>query len=228
MESHWDRVADIYVKENDKLKDTHNQRFKESLSWLELKKDSFLLNISSRDCEANDFIKNQQPGTKVINAEISGELMLVAKKLRPYAEQVKISSYSKLPFEDGMFDRILTLETLEHVADPIAFLNELNRVSSNDARMVLSCPPRTSELPYRIYTFLFGGHGEGPHRFLRSKEVKIMLQKTKWKLLKHYGTLLIPAGPDFVMETGEKIIRKFQHTFVSEFGIRQFYICGKY
>lgn len=228
VEAHWDRVADIYVSENNKVKSAHDQRFKESIAWLNLNLKSVLLNISSRDCEANDYIINDQPQVKVVNAEISQGLINVATKIRPHADQIKISTYSELPFADKSFDRILTLETLEHVNNPIAFLNELHRVSKSNARMVLSCPPLTSEIPYQIFTFLFGGHGEGPHRFLKSSEVKKMLKESKWKLIHHKGTLLIPTGPKFLQNWGEKFIQKFQHTFVSELGIRQFYICEKY
>ena len=55
-----------------------------------------------------------------------------------------------------------------------------------------------------------------------------MLQKTGWKLLEHKGTVLIPVGPQWLQKWGERIIQKFQHTFVSELGIRQFYICEKH
>lgn len=228
VEAHWDSVSGIYIKENEKVKGTHDQRFLESVRHLNLHEQSVVLNISSRDCEANDYIRAEQPLTKVVNAEISQGLMDEAKKIRPYVNQVKISSYAELPFDERVFDRILSLETLEHVADPIAFLSELHRVSTADARLVLSCPPLTSELPYRIYTTLFGGHGEGPHRFLRSSEVRSMLHKTGWKLIMHKGTVLVPVGPGFLKNWGEKVIEKFQGTFISEMGIRQFYICEKY
>jgi hypothetical protein len=93
--------------------------------------------------------------------------------------------------------------------------------------MVLSCPPATSELPYRVYTSLFGGHGEGPHRFPSSKEVKKLLHKTGWKLQLHKGTLLIPVGPVWLLKSGERIIDRAQGTFIAELGIRQFYCCEK-
>lgn len=228
VEKHWDKVSHIYVKENYKVNETHKQRFTESVRWLEIDGSSKILNISSRDCEATDYILKENPDAQVTNAEISQGLIDVAGKIRPYVQQVKISTYSDLPFKDKSFNRIITLETLEHVEDPIKFLTELFRVSTDDSVMVLSCPPKTSELPYRIYTFIAGGHGEGPHRFLKSKEVKEVLNKTGWKLIKHYGTLLIPIGPGWLRRPGEKIINKYQNTFISEFGIRQFYICRKY
>jgi SAM-dependent methyltransferase len=186
-----------------------------------------ILNITSRDAEAAGYISRTVTDVTVINAEISQGLMKVAEKLRPSVTQVKLENYSSLPFKNGEFNRVLSLETLEHVAEPLKFLQELHRVSAGDARLVLSCPPATSELPYRVYTALFGGHGEGPHRFLPSREVKWMLAETHWKLLLHKGTVLIPVGPGWLQKSGEKIIGRMQGTFVAELGIRQFYVCEK-
>ena len=228
VEVHWDSVADIYIRENNKVKDVHDQRFRETVNYLDLQNGLKILNVTSRDCEADDYIKTKMPDVEVINAEISKGLMWEAQKARPQVKQVKISTYSKLPFSDGEFQRVVSLETLEHVSDPIAFLQEIHRVSSPNARLVLSCPPATSELPYKLFTALFGGHGEGPHRFLSSKEVKVMFEKTGWKLLLHKGTVLFPVGPKSFQQLGEKIIQKYNNTFISELGIRQFYVCEKY
>jgi len=228
VEAHWDNVAAIYVKENNKVKAAHDQRFRETVSQLELKPGCRVLNITSRDCEANDYILKSEPTAVVINAEISAGLMQVAGSIRPYVKQVKIDTYSQLPFQDTGFDRIVCLETLEHVENTVAFLKELHRVSIPDALLVLSCPPATSEIPYRLFTFLFGGHGEGPHRFLPSREVKLLFKETGWKLRLHKGTVLLPVGPAFLQNLAEKFINRFQGTYIAELGIRQFYVCTKY
>lgn len=228
MEAHWDHVASIYISENEKVKQAHDQRFRETIKYLDARPGHKILNVTSRDCEANDYVLKEVPGAKVINAEISSGLMQEAKKVRPYVEQVKLESYSTLPFDDDSFQRIITLETLEHVSEPLKFLSELHRVSTDDAKMVLSCPPATSEIPYQVFTAIFGGHGEGPHRFLPSKEVKQLLEAAGWKLTLHKGTVLIPVGPKGLQDFGEKIMSRFQKTFISELGIRQFYVCEKY
>jgi len=227
VEAHWDSVASVYVEENNRVKDTHNQRFGESVQYLQLENEQSVLNISSRDGEATDHILSHSPRCRVVNAEISSRLMAVASEIRPHAHQKKISTYSSLPFSRGEFDRILTLETLEHVEDPVLFLKELHRVSTDDAIMVLSCPPATSELPYQVYSLIFGGHGEGPHRFPPSGRVKKMLEMTGWNLVKHKGTVLFPVGPTCFRRWGEGIINSLQNTFISELGIRQFYVCNK-
>lgn len=227
VEKHWDSVANIYILENNKVKDTHDQRFNESIKWLNVKQNQLILNISSRDAEANDYILDKDSTVNVLNAEISAGLIAEAKTLRPHYCYIKIKTYSELPFVNNKFDSVLSLETLEHVSEPIEFLKELNRITKNKGRLVLSCPPQTSEIPYRIYSFLFGGHGEGPHKFLSSATVKKMLAHTGWNLIHHYGSVLVPVGPSKLKDLGEKIIRKYQNTFISELGIRQFFICNK-
>lgn len=228
MEAHWDRVAGMYVAENNKVKSTHDQRFSFSIPHLDLYCGARVLNISSRDGEASACINRQEPSVVVTNAEISQGLIDVAAVQNPGIFQVKINSYSSLPFENEQFDRILTLETLEHAADPVAFLEELHRVSIPDARMVLSCPPATSELPYQLYTAIFGGHGEGPHAFPSSNKVRKWLKSTGWKLVLHRGTVLVPVGPKWLKNLGEKLLDHTQGTFIAELGIRQFYVCEKY
>lgn len=227
VENFWDSVADIYVSENAKVKNIHEQRFKFSLKKLGLKKGQNILNITSRDGGAFEYLRNTNLELQITNSEISANLIEVAKDLHPDGNYFKIETYSNLPFDDKSFDRILTLETLEHCSEPLKFLEELHRVSKDNTVMVLSCPPATSEIPYQIHKLVFGGHGEGPHRFLPSKEVKKLLITSGWELLEHHATLLFPFGPTWFQNIGELIISKLQNTFISELGIRQFYVCKK-
>lgn len=226
VEAHWDHVADIYVDSNDQVSDAHDQRFTWAVNALDLKPGISILNITSRDCGSVPYLTRACSNLKIINAEISSGLMHEASKRNPEAEQVKLADYENLPFPDHSFDRILCLETLEHVSKPLTFLSELRRILLPGKIMVLSCPPASCEWSYRLYTRFFGGHGEGPHRFLSSREVKAMLTATGWNLLRHEGTLLLPAGPAWLQRWGEALIKRSQHSFISELGIRQFYVCS--
>ena len=156
VEAHWDSVASIYVEENERVRETHDQRFRATVRHLQLHDRMTVLNISSRDGEATDYILEENKSCEVVNGEISAQLMKVATEVRPGITQKKIATYSSLPFEEGAFDRVLSLETLEHVAEPLRFLEELYRVSVPDTILVLTCPPATSEFPYRVYTRFFG------------------------------------------------------------------------
>jgi len=227
VEQHWDRVAHVYVEENNRVQDAHNQRFTRALELLDISAAHRVLNISSRDCGLLPFIDVLCKRVDVLNAEISQGLIDCASRAHPEARQMKLEGYSSLSLPAGRFDRVLSFETLEHVANPVAFLAELLRITLPGGRLVLSCPPATSEIAYRLYTVLAGGHGEGPHRFPSSREVKQWLKVAGWKLVKHEGTLLIPVGPKILRALGERIIARCQNTFVAELGIRQFYVCRK-
>jgi SAM-dependent methyltransferase len=223
----WNSAAPVYVGQNEKVAETHSQRFTESLKHLAVADGLRVVNIVSRDCEAEEHLRKACPGLRLVHAEISEGLIQLAAGLRPNVVQVQFGSFSFLPFADGCFDRVLSLETLEHTPRPLAFLEELYRIAKDGAVLVLSCPPATSEIPYRLYTKFVGGHGEGPHRFLSSKEVLALLGKAGWRIRGHIGTCLLPVGPGFVRRAAEKLIRRFQNSRLSEWGIRQFYVCHK-
>lgn len=227
VERHWDSVAGVYVQENDRVGETHDQRFEVSIPRLDLFPGARVLNVSSRDAAAEEHIRRACRTARVVHAEISSGLIDVARGLRPEAEQVKLATYSSLPFGDGEFDRVLSLETLEHAAEPLAFLKELLRVTKTGSTLVLSCPPATSELPYRVYTAVCGGHGEGPHRFLSSRRVRSLLRAAGWNMTWRRGTLIVPVGPRWLRRLGERLLDRFPRGWIAELGIRQFYVAKR-
>ncbi len=222
----WDGVAEIYEQKNKKISETHNQRFVEAVKYLDLRNNDKVLNIWSRTGSAIPFLKNKNKNIELYNMEVSLQIIKRAEEKFP-EEKFGLTDLSRINFPDNYFDHILSLETLEHCPEPPVFLRELNRLLKPGGKLVLSTPPASCEPLYAIYNFLGLGHGEGPHKFLSSKKVKYMLSESNFKILEHKGTLLIPLGPKFIKTLGEKIIKKFQHTFISELGIRQFYVCRK-
>ena len=162
----------------------------------------------------------------LVNLEVAPNFIVKSKKFFP-SEDFSPTDLENINFPNEYFDRILSLETLEHTPKPTTFLKELNRVLKPGGKLVMSLPPKTAEPLLRIYELFFKNHGEGPHQFLSSKTVKSLLQEAEFNLLLHKGTLLVPVGPKFIKKFGEMIIDRFQNTFISELGIRQFYICQK-
>jgi len=222
----WDNVSGIYERENSKISETHNQRFVEAIKHLDLKDNDRVLNIWSRTGLAIPFLRSKNKNIELHNLEVSPQMIKRAEEKFP-GEKFGLTNLSKINFSDNYFDHILSLETLEHCPEPPVFLAELNRLLRSGGKLVLSTPPAACEPLYAIYNSLGLGHGEGPHKFLSSKKVKHILSESNFKILEHRGTLLIPLGPKLIKTMGAKIIEKFQHTFISELGIRQFYVCRK-
>lgn len=221
----WDGVAGIYDDANQKIGSAHYQRFIESLKYLDLKSGQKVLNIWSRTGNAVSYL-NKAGAIELYNLEVSPKMMELAKLKFP-AEKFQLTDLEKLDFPLNFFDRILSLETLEHAPKPLIFLKELHRVLKSDGILVMSLPPKTAELPLIIYDLFFKNHGEGPHRFLSSREVKNLLKDANFNLQIHKGTLLIPVGPAWLKNFGEKIIDNSQNTPIKELGIRQFYVCKR-
>jgi ubiquinone/menaquinone biosynthesis C-methylase UbiE len=222
----WDSVADKYESSHLKIENTHFQRFKEAIKYLDMKPQNRVLNVWSRTGEAIPYLKEKCPAIELHNLEVSPEFIAIARRKFP-EENIRQTDLLVLDFPNDFFDFALSLETLEHAPEPGRFLKEIHRVLKKGGTLVMSLPPATAELPHRIYDLLANDHGEGPHKFLPSKTVKRLLKEVDFKLISHKGTLLVPVGPVFLQKMGEKVINAFQNTFISEFGIRQFYIACK-
>lgn len=223
----WNKTANIYESANQIFEDAHLQRFQEAIKHLELKPDQKILNIWSRTGLAIPYLRKKCLNLDIVNLEVSPEFIKIAEKKFPQ-ENFQETDLNRLTFRDNFFDRVLSLETLEHTPDPLGLLKELHRVIKPNGLLVMSLPPARAEFPLKIYEFFFDNHGEGPHKFLPSKKVKKLLKEAGFKLRLHRGTLLIPVGPRWLKNFGERIIDKLQKTPISEFGIRQFYVSEKH
>ena len=212
----WDGIAKHYIDENEKVDETHNQRFVEALKHFKFKKGMKVLNIWSRDGGLIPYIRKKYPHIELINYELSPKMYNISKKLYPNETFIQ-GSLLKFQFDDNQFDAIISLETLEHVSEPLKFLRECHRVLKNKGQFIMSLPPATVEYTSIAVNILKFHHGEGPHKFLNSGKVKKFLKMTGFKLLKHKGTVFFYLGPKFL----EKITPQFIKNI---FGIRQFYI----
>ena len=94
-------------------------------------------------------------------------------------------------------------------------------------KLVLSCPPAMAELPLRIYERFLPNHGEGPHRFPSTREVKGLLCAAGLELQRHESTLFVPVGPRWLRRLDSLVERTLARTPLGEFGIRQFFVCRR-
>ena len=222
----WDSVTDEYVHADGALAEAHFQRFDRAFAHFQPHDGMRALNIWSRTGEAIDYFRRRAPRLALVNAEVSPRMIAQARARYPDETFVQTDLLS-LPFADEEFDFVLSLETLEHAPNPLRFLRELGRVIKPGGQLVLSCPPATAELPLRLYELFRPNHGEGPHRFLSSREVKGLLHAAGFELQRHESTLFIPVGPRFLRRLDPLLERLLAKTPLRELGIRQFYVCTR-
>ena len=83
----------------------------------------------------------------VVAADISKNAL---KKARNYVRNMQYIRCDAqfLPFRDRAFDLITSFETIEHLHFPKRFLSELNRVSTPNAKIILSTPNTEYKMPW--------------------------------------------------------------------------------
>ena len=225
VRAHWNKVAEVYDGWNKAYDTTHFQRFVEAMKHVNLVPGMRVLDVWSRTGNASRYLFENCPGIEYTGLELSEGMIRLARQKYPQRSFAE-SSLIALPFPSAYFERIISLETLEHVPVPTQFLQEIRRVIKPGGRLVMSLPPAYAEWMTALVDGLKVNHGEGPHRFLPSREVKQLLSQCGFRLLLHLGTVLIPAGPAFLRVKGNQWLESHvQGTFLAEMGIRQFYVC---
>ena len=114
-------------------------------------------------------------------------------KTKKNLDNSKIKIYSgdlmkKLPFENNFFDKILCIETLEHVINPERVLKEFYRVLKSSGTLIITYP--TKAIVERIYEFLVP-----KKKFIISEhltnysysQLKNKLEVTKFKIIQKKG-----------------------------------------
>jgi len=183
--------ADYYLE-------NHKNRYLDNLQLIKeaCSKDSSILNIGAAPFHI-DFILKEQ-GYEVISVDLN------PKRFQQLIERADIEAIKcdiekeSLPFEDDRFDDVLLLEVFEHLRiNPISTLREINRVTAEGGKLILSTPNLYSV--YKLTTYLLGeglehpveqfkkldekGH-MGHVRVYSSKEVSRFLEETGFKVNK--------------------------------------------
>ena len=178
VESFWDALAGHeYEEANRGMDRVHTQRFREAVRRLPVTEETRMLNIWSRVGDGVPFLRDAFGRFRLVNAELSLEMLRASRRLNPDEHHVQTSLH-ELPFLDSSFDVVMSLETLEHVPDPLLFLQEIRRVLVEGGILVMSLPPSAAEWTSVINNILKFHHGEGPHRFLAISLAIIMSQSS--------------------------------------------------
>lgn len=77
---------------------------------------------------------------KVLNEAVAKLQKTEAREVLGY-----VSDGNPLPLQDGAVNRVICNEVLEHVDDPVAFIKEVVRIASDDAKFLIGVPDHKSE-----------------------------------------------------------------------------------
>ena len=223
----WDGVAPRYDDVNAKLTWSHVERFLTMQEFLPRGPKQQITNVWSRTGGAVPYIREICPDAKLTNLEASDAMRGIARSRYP-GELFLPTDLHDLLGETESQDAVVSLETLEHVPDPLHFLLEVNRILKVGGALILSAPPAWSETFLRTYERFFDNHGEGPHRFPSVRNVLRALKDCGFFVSEHRGTVLLPVGPEWARRSAEWVQRRIlRHLGANRLGIRHFYIAEK-
>ena len=78
---------------------------------------------------------------------------------------------ARLPFDDASFDLVTSNSVLHHLADPVAFFDEIARVAKPDGAVLIRDIRRPSALAFPLHVRWFGRKYSGPMRRLYEASV---------------------------------------------------------
>jgi len=192
----WDTVEDYDVV-NEKLY-TYYRRFTNSyelaLPYLPDQKLK-MLDIQARSGKGSQFWHEKGRIRQSICVDFSDYLASLAERRLDNSgldfKAVKVLDLP-LPFSNETFDLVCSYETIEHVYDYGAFFSELVRVLKDDGLLILTCPNRAWEWVHWVTAVININHSEGPHRFLKRRELLRCFSENHMDLLAENSTILLP------------------------------------
>jgi len=222
----WDSVADIYESTNANVQGVHDQRYRVAVDLIAPQHGLRVLNLWSRAGRSLVHLRPAFGDSEIVNLEASDRLRGFAQSIFK-DEQFGDTNLVEINYPDNYFDRIVSLETLEHSPDPEALIKSFYRVLKPGGRAVISLPPPSAEVILFIYELFADNHGEGPHRFLSYKEVSFYLADAGLKLIEHRATLFVPFSFSLAVRLNQFLERNFRWLCLRNFGVRHFYVVEK-
>lgn len=137
----------------------------ESIKTLLIEDNEHILEIGHGNAGHLKNILSKAQNLKYTGIDISETMYNEAKRLNAnFENQASFMLYEgkKLPFEDKVFDKIFTVNTVYFWDEPVAFLNEIYRVLKDDGTFVLTFGQRRfmETLPFTEYNFTMYSNGE--------------------------------------------------------------------
>jgi ubiquinone/menaquinone biosynthesis C-methylase UbiE len=225
---HWDSVEEY----DDINKETYSyfRRFTDGYKLSDPPRNSYVLDICARTGNGALFFWEKRVIGKVLCADFSANMQAICGrrlKEKGIPFQLQLVDTFPLPFKDAEFEVILCFETAEHVPEPDVFIKELGRVIKKGGQLVLTTPNLLWRPAHSLAAIFNLHHSEGPCHFISRGRIHRYLRDSGFDIITEKTTVLIPAGPKFLIKLGEYLEGRIGKSLMDILGLRQIYVCSK-
>lgn len=170
----------------------------ESIKTLLIEDDEHILEIGHGNAGHLKSILNKAKDLTYTGIDISETMRKEAQNLNEeFKDQADFILYEgrKLPFEDEVFDKIFTVNTVYFWENPVEFLNEIYRVLKNTGTFVLTFAQRDfmEKLPFTKFNF----------KLYNNDEMEELISESRFKRMK-----ISEKEEEIKSKTGDELIKR--------------------
>jgi len=118
----------------------------------------------------------KRPRAKLAGADISPQMIAEAKKRLEKTADLRVADSEKLPWKRGVFDLVVSTDSLHHWPNPLQAFSEMRRVIKKGGHVVVAdvtAPPVLKQVGNWFARF----GGEGDVRVYSAGELEVMLRE---------------------------------------------------
>ncbi len=179
VKKHYKNIAGNYSSELNKY---CQDRFVQFIDRY-IKKGDMILDVGCGDGYIMDKIK-VKPKSGI---DISLEMVKLNRN-----KNVRCADAESLPFEDESFDVVYSVDLLEHVPNPKKAIKEAYRVLRPNGRIIAITPNGDIGWLLELLDKLKLKLPEGPHKFLKSEELRKIIIMNNFNILVNKKIVLFP------------------------------------
>lgn len=131
--------------------------------------------------------------------------------LKKNRNNVVCADAHSIPFKDGTFDVVYSIDVIEHVQNPGKMIGECKRVLKKNGILILTTPNGGMEIALDIAEELKLKLPEGPHKFLKFKELADLIKMNGFKIISAERFVIFPKEFGAITRFFEKLEKIFPY-----------------
>jgi len=229
IEKHWDHTAhDDYDGVNAQT-NSYLRRFEEGYHLMPLHDGAVVLDAG---CGTGNGICYFSLRSKIsgVGVDVSTAMLELAEakiKRLGLPFQIFRQNIEEMTGYDDHFDAAFSFEVLEHTPNPRRYVEQVHRMLKKGGTAVFTTPNTRWEIVHWFVAVTGLHHSEGPHRFIPRAEIIEILTKAGFTVLKEKTTVLVPAGPRFLVSLGRRLEERLGERWMRHIGLRRLFLVQK-